>query len=65
MRRSKKNKKYQGYEKTGMRKDFAIRRERGREKKKHIGDEVKKKSLISSGNGTCGAELCFPNIPEG
>lgn len=36
-----------------------------RKKPSHRGDEVKEKSLINSGNGTCGAGLCFPNIPEG
>lgn len=36
-----------------------------REKKTHKNgwDEVKEKSPINSGNGTCGAGLCFPNIP--
>lgn len=41
---------------------LCFRRER-KNTHKNRGDEVKEKSPINSGNGTCGAGLCFPNIP--
>lgn len=41
---------------------LCFRRER-KKTHKNRGDEVKEKSPINSGNGTCGAGLCFPNIP--
>lgn len=41
---------------------LCFRRER-KNTHKNRGDEVKEKSPINSGNGTCGAGLCFANTP--